>query len=99
MDKEIADLIKRQSKLSIEQLERLLDLLEQKAEKFYQELARRIEKRLSELARDDGVVGLEQLDVIESYVDQQQRDMSVQRNQDLNEGLMMAVVLGLSATN
>ena len=49
MDKEIADLIKRQSKLSIEQLERLLDLLEQKAEKFYQELARRIEKRLSEL--------------------------------------------------
>ena len=99
MDKEIADLIKRQSKLSIEQLERLLDLLEQKAEKFYQELARRIEKRLSELARDDGVVGLEQLDVIERYVDQQQRDMSVQRNQDLNEGLMMAVVLGLSATN
>ena len=99
MDKEIADLIKRQSKLSIEQLERLLDLLEQKAEKFYQELARRIEKRLSELARDDGVVGLEQLDVIERYVDQQQRDMSVQRNQDLNEGLMMAVILGLSATN
>ena len=45
------------------------------------------------------MVGLEQLDVIERYVDQQQRDMSVQRNQDLNEGLMMAVVLGLSATN
>ena len=99
MDKEIADLIKRQSKLSIEQLEHLLDLLEQKAEKFYQDLSRRIEQRLSELARDDGVVGLEQLDVIERYVDQQQRHMSAQRNQDLNEGLMMAVVLGLSATN